>query len=263
MKVGKKVKRQIIRIDEEKCNGCGLCIPACAEGALKIIDGKARLVSELYCDGLGACLGVCPEDAITIEEREALEFDQQAVEAHKEKAIKEKSGEELSIEPPCCPASVPRKISTLRQQSEKASEKDQALLPSSLSNWPVQIKLVPVQAPFLDNAKLLISADCVPFAFNNFHQRFLSGKVVMVGCPKLDDAEFYLEKLTQIFLKNQIQEIEVAYMEVPCCSGLVRIVKIAIDESRKEIPLRLTRIGINGEILDSQVISGEAKEAER
>ena len=253
MKAGKKAKRQIIRIDEEKCNGCGLCIPACAEGALKIIDGKAKLVSEVYCDGLGACLGVCPEGAITIEEREALEFDHQAVEAHKGKAIKEKSGGELSIEHPCCPASAPRKISTLRQQSEKPSEKDQAL-PSSLSNWPVQIKLVPVQAPFLDNAKLLISADCVPFAFNGFHHQFLTGKVVMVGCPKLDDAEFYFNKLTQIFLKNTIAEVEAVYMEVPCCSGLVRLVKMAMEQAGKNLPIKFSKIAISGEIIESMGI---------
>lgn len=259
------MKRKVIRIDEEKCNGCGLCAEACAEGAIQIIDGKAKLVSEIYCDGLGACIGECPQDAITIEEREAPEFDPKAVEKHLKK-LGRKSAKAHHPEPESprvsapspglacgCPGSAVRSIE--RGSAESESHHPGVELCSELGNWPIQIKLLPVQAPYLQGAKLLIAADCTPFAFADFHRRFIKDRVVLIGCPKLDDAAFYLEKLTELFRCNDIKGVEVAYMEVPCCYGLVRIVSGAIEESGKSIPLKLTRIGIRGEIQEEEEIS--------
>jgi len=233
--------RKIIKIDEEKCDGCGLCAKACAEGAIQIINGKAKLVSETYCDGLGACLGKCPQDAITMEDREAAEFDPQAVEAH---LGHQQHKEKL----PCgCPG-------TLAQQfnREPAVKSEETCIPSQLGNWPVQLKLVPVTAPYLNGAKLVISSDCAPFAFADFHRRFLADRVLLVGCPKLDDVEFYTQKLTAMFRQNDIESIEVVYMEVPCCFGLIRLVSRALNESGKKIPLKAIKIGIRGTIVDVQ-----------
>ena len=262
-----KARRKIIRIDEDKCDGCGECASACAEGAIAIVDGKARLTSETYCDGLGACIGECPRGALTIEEREADDFDAAAVSAHAaggktaaakphadsgKKPAAPKVQEHGQDRLPCgCPGSSARDLRA--GCPAKAVAKDAEAVeaaPSLLGNWPVQIKLVPVNAPYFDGARLLISADCVPFAFAGFHEKFLDGRVVMIGCPKLDDADSYRSKLVQVFRQNDIRGVEVLYMEVPCCFGLVHLVLAALKESGKEIPLALTKIGIGGGILE-------------
>ena len=245
-----KIKRQIIRIDEDKCDGCGKCILACQEGAIQIIDGKARLVGEIYCDGAGACLSVCPQDAITIEVREAEEFDPSAVERRKKELEQKK---QVQQEAPCaCPSSSPVEINRQIPAGD-AGEKQEggAGQISYLSNWPVQIKLVPVKAGYLENADILICADCVPFAYPDLHLSFIKGRKVLVGCSKLDDAEFYELKLAQIFIQNSIKSIEVVYMEVPCCFGMVHLVKKAIERSERQIPLRTIKVSIKGEILES------------
>ncbi len=228
-----KMKRKIVRIDEEKCDGCGLCVPACAEGAIEIIDGKARLISEKYCDGLGACLGECPQDAITIEEREAESFDEKAVEAHLH------SHTHAGFE---CPSARIVQLTKVKETDASVS------LEPQLSHWPVQLTLVPSSAPYLKEADLLIAADCVPFAYPDFHHKLLAGKVVLVGCPKLDDANFYIEKLAEIFAQNNLKSITVAHMEVPCCFGLDQIVRQALARSEKNIPIEETTIGIDGTV---------------
>jgi len=237
--------RKIVKIDEEKCTGCGLCIPNCAEGALQIVDGKAKLVSEKFCDGLGACLGHCPEDAITVIEREAEDFDEKAVEAllHKQK----ESQPRLEPQPVFTGCSSPRSMHFKVNETESGKEVMGSSV-SMLSHWPVQLKLVPINAPYFQDANLLVTADCVPFAYVNFHQDFLKGKAVVVGCPKLDDIQYYKEKLTEIFKANSIKGVTVPYMEVPCCFGLVKATEDAIAASGKNIPLKKIKIGIRGEI---------------
>lgn len=225
-------KRKIVKIDEEKCTGCGLCIPNCAEGALKIINGKAKLVSDKFCDGLGTCLGHCPENAITIIEREAEEFDEKAVKSYLE-----------SYEG--CPSTQPLKINGAEKIEKSIFEKEAF---SELTNWPIQLKLVPINAPYFNNRDLLISADCVSFSYSDFHRDFLKGHSVVIGCPKLDDAQLYKEKLIQILKENTIRSITIAYMEVPCCSGILRATEDAISASGKKIPINKIRIGIRGEI---------------
>ena len=238
-------KRNIIRIDEEKCDGCGLCVTSCAEGAIQIIDGKAKLVSETYCDGLGACLAECPQDALSIEEREANEFDEAAVEKHLENLKKEKT-------PPCaapaphfggCPGSMAR---TLKPEAPAVSGKE---TPSQLRNWPVQLGLAPINAPYFSGAKLLIAADCAPFAYANFHEKYLAGRILLIGCPKLDDTTAYLDKLTQIFQQNDLESIEILRMEVPCCGGLERVVSAALANSGRKIPAKTVIVSIGGAIL--------------
>jgi len=224
-------KRKIIKIDEKKCNGCGLCIPNCHEGALQIIDGKARLISDLFCDGLGACIGHCPEGAITIEERETVPFDEKKAHAHAHAGS-------------ACPGS---KVMDFSKRPVSAQKGKSTPGVSELRQWPVQITLVPLQAPYLENADLLIAADCVPFAYADFHQDLLRGKVLLVGCPKLDDAEFYTKKLSQIFKENDIKSVTCAHMEVPCCFGLVQIVKEALKSSGKDISFKEVTIGIQGD----------------
>ena len=213
--------RKIVKIDEEKCNGCGLCIPNCAEGALKIVDGKAKLITDKFCDGLGACLGHCPEDAITIIEREADEFDEKAVEVHlhNQKAAPHVHQPQHELQLGGCPSSRVLQFQAPKP-SVDSSPKESAV--SQLTQWPVQLKLVPVEAPYFQDADLLIAADCVPFAYPDFHQDFLKGKAVVVGCPKLDDIQLYREKLTAIFKANTIKSVTVPFMEVPCCFGLVK-----------------------------------------
>jgi ferredoxin len=236
--------RNVVRIDEEKCDGCGQCATACAEGAIEIIDGKARLGSESYCDGLGACLGECPQDAITIEQREAAEFDEEAVERHL-------SSQDAVETPIACPGSAPQAIERCELVDKKGEPGERSEVPSMLGNWPVQLKLVPATAPYFDGADLLIAADCVPFAYADFHRKLLVDRVLLIGCPKLDSAEFYRKKLAQIFIQNDIKSIEVAYMEVPCCFGLVHLVHESLKESGKDIPLKLTKVGIKGDILET------------
>jgi ferredoxin len=231
--------RKIVKIDEEKCNGCGACVPRCAEGALKIIDGKARLVSEIYCDGLGACLGECPMGAITIEERVAEDFNEEAVERH---LHKEESEEETLA---CgCPSAQAQElgghIAGLHEQTVHQ--------PSTLRHWPVQLTLVPIQAPFLQGADVLLAAHCVAFAYGGFHQDFLKDHALLIACPKLDEIEAHLDKLTQLVAHSGLKSLTVVHMEVPCCSGLVYLAKKAIEASGRKIPLREITIGVRGDI---------------
>jgi ferredoxin len=233
--------RNVVRIDEDLCDGCGECVPACEEGAIRIIDSKARLVSDVYCDGLGACLGECPQGAIRIEEREALDYDEVAVREHLERRARE------PVE--CgCPGSAARSLEPGRAAGGPCPTYEGD--PSELRNWPVQIKLVPVRAPYLDGADVLVAADCVPFAYRGFHHDFLRGRTLLVGCPKLDDARYYVEKLTQMLVSNDLRSVEVAIMEVPCCMGMDHIVSRAIQASGKCIPMRLAVVGVRGEIKD-------------
>ncbi len=252
--------RKIVHIDEEKCNGCGLCVPTCVEGALQIIDGKAQLVSEVYCDGLGACLGECPQGAITIEEREAEAFDLEVVEehlaSHGEEPVRAGApSHEVATPPAACPGAALHTLHPRSASAPQALSADEEQAPSELGNWPVQLRLVPVVAPFLEGAKLVIAADCVPFAFADFHRQLLVGKTLLVGCPKLDDADFYRRKLADIFAQNDIESVDVVHMEVPCCFGLVHLVRQALDDSGKVIPLTVTKVGIQGAILET----GEGK----
>jgi NAD-dependent dihydropyrimidine dehydrogenase PreA subunit len=209
------MKRKIVKIDQEKCNGCGLCIPNCQEGAIQIIDNKARLISDVFCDGLGACLGHCPQGAIAMEEREAQDYDEKKVMAHQYAPV---GG---------CPGT--------RVQA------------TQLRQWPVQLMLVPAYAPYLNNADLLIAADCVGFSYAGFHHDLLQGKTLLVGCPKLDDLQAYRQKIQQILGHNTVKSITYARMEVPCCSGLTGIIQKAIAGSGKEIHFQEVIIGVSGE----------------
>lgn len=250
MKVKTKKLRKIIRIDEEKCNGCGLCVSACAEGAIQIIDGKAKLVKEEYCDGLGACLGHCPQGAITIEEREAEEFSEEAVKTHLESLSTESAASQKTEEQiPCsCPSLEFEPLSA--EEDEKVGE-----VVSQLSQWPIQLALVPPKAPYFQGTHLLVVADCVSFAQADFHQRFLREKTLVIGCPKLDDIRFYINKLADIFRQSEIKKITVIHMEVPCCFGLVQAVKVALVESNKDIPADEVTVSIRGEVLEEKALS--------
>ena len=284
-------EREIITIDEEKCTGCGSCVPGCPEGALQIIDDKARLISDLFCDGLGACIGDCPEDAISVIKREAEPYDEarvmenivkqgeNTIKAHLEhlknhgetgflkqatdyleengienpldkevkadQAVGSEAGEDKL---PCgCPGS---KVMDLRDDDKTGTASGDAGIKqqTELRQWPVQIHLVPVNAPYFDGADLLIAADCVPFAYGDFHRSLLKGKILLVGCPKLDDAGFYKDKITDILKENDIKSVTIAHMEVPCCFGLVKLVNDALKDSGKNIPMEDIMIKVNGEI---------------
>ena len=238
-----KLLRKIIKIDEEKCNGCGACVPSCAEGALKIINGKAKLVSEQYCDGLGVCLGECPQGAITIEEREAEEFNKKAVEHHLHSKEQAHANDKL----PCgCPSINVTRFERRTSPETPKTETLEAAPESMLAHWPVQLTLVPPSAPFLKRADLLLVADCVPFACASFHQEFLKGRALVVACPKLDNFEAHLNKLTQILSHSEPRSITVVHLEVPCCAGLVHMAQKAILDSGKDIPLREITIGVEG-----------------
>ncbi|UCG45905.1 MAG: 4Fe-4S binding protein [Candidatus Bathyarchaeota archaeon] len=239
------MKRNIIRIDEDKCTGCGICVTACAEGALKIVDGKAKLVSEIYCDGLGACLPECPEGALAIEERESEEFDEESVKKHLKtlESIPQPHHSHPHLQ--ICPSAQVMHLERPSKAREAVSA--QKRNPSMLSHWPVQLRLLPPTTSFFKDADLLVAADCVPFTSANFHQDFLQGRAVVIGCPKLDDAQFYKNRLTEIFKKNNINSITVVNMEVPCCFGLHNLVKEAISASGKNIPLRQEIITIKGD----------------
>ncbi|UCG39416.1 MAG: 4Fe-4S binding protein [bacterium] len=308
--------RTIVQIDEDKCDGCGLCVPGCAEGALQIVDGKAKLVSDVYCDGLGACLGECPQEAITLVQREADEFDEEAVNhrlkklgrepishGHEQHAVGDDRAHEpaeaaeaeipdlacgcpgtltqsfdrpkpaVQVKAPAHRSGTPAPLQAasgcpssrsqqLRQPSPAAGAPASAVqagpVDSRLGNWPVQIMLIPPKAPYLEGADLLIAADCAPFAYGDFHRRFMEGKVLLIGCPKLDNTDVYLKKLSTIFSQNDINSIGVVYMEVPCCSGLVQIVKMALQDSGRDIPTTLYRVGIKGDFVEERALPGAA-----
>ncbi|MBW2622283.1 MAG: 4Fe-4S binding protein [Deltaproteobacteria bacterium] len=244
-------RREIIEIDEEKCTGCGQCIINCAEGALEIVDGKAKLVSDVYCDGLGACLGDCPEDALKVVVREAVEFDEAAVEIHLARSEAEKTSAQPETLACGCPGSVVRQLET-----SPVNRSDAAAPVSALRNWPVQLHLVPTKAPFYDNAELIIAADCTGFALTNLHQKYLADKNLIIACPKLDDAGLYEAKLAEIFKSNDITGIQVLYMTVPCCSGLIYLLEQALAKSGKNIPLEVHKIDFDGsEIEEGQKLA--------
>lgn len=231
--------RQIIKIDKEKCNGCGLCVSACHEGAIGMIDGKAELLRDDYCDGLGNCLPVCPTGAITFEEREALEYNEVEVKMNMEKKEHEKL--------PCgCPGTNAKAIK--REETIPQTQVAEQATTSQLGQWPVQIKLVPVNAPYFENANLLVSADCAAYAYGNFHREFMRNKITVIGCPKLDDGD-YSEKLTAILRANNIKSVTVVRMEVPCCGGIENAVKTALKNCGKMIPWQVTTISTDGRLL--------------
>lgn len=246
-----KVDRKIIEIDEDLCNGCGQCIISCAEGALEIIDGKAKLVADKYCDGLGACLGECPEGALKIIERNADDFDEDAVHQRLDELKQQPQPDEPSM--PCgCPSAALQSFGSqtpCQQANEPVSQTAQA---SALTHWPVQIRLVPPTAPFLKNADLLIAADCTPVAYPHFHRDFLDGKVVMIGCPKFDDAEAYVEKFAGIFAHASVKSVTVVIMEVPCCGGLPLMVKRGMEIAGKSVPLEQIVISARGDVLKKE-----------
>jgi Fe-S-cluster-containing hydrogenase component 2 len=233
--------RNIVEINEEKCDGCGLCVISCAEGALEIRDGKARIIKEIYCDGLGACIGECPQGALTIVMKESDPFDEEATEEHIKSLREKQPAQEVEVG---CPGA---KLVHLQSQAPATAGRELGSQTSKLRNWPVQIHLLPVNAPFFNGADLLIAAECVPFAMGEFHQRLLRDKILAIGCPKLDDSKFYLEKLGQIFAKNDIKSITIGYMEVPCCGGLLHLVNKAIEASGKKIPVYTVKVSIRGE----------------
>jgi len=282
------MKRQIIRIDENKCNGCGQCVPGCPEGALRIIDDKARLISDLFCDGLGACIGTCPQGAIIIEEREAEPYDERKVMAniikqgpntirahlthlkeHNESVhlktavdfLKEQGIDVPDLAPAAaatphagvpggCPGAAMRDMRNKKPQQGQPPGAMGVSVESQLRQWPVQLQLINPGAPYLQDADLLVVADCVPFAYANFHQRFLKDKVMVIFCPKLDQTiDQYIEKLTAIFLNNNIKSISVVQMEVPCCSGTLYLVQKALEQAKKIIPIKDYTISITGEII--------------
>ena len=231
------MKRKIINIDEEKCNGCGACAAACHEGAIAMADGKAHLMRDDYCDGLGDCLPACPTGAITFTEREAAAYDEKAVAASKQKKAAPRGG---------CPGSMARAIA---REDETAAKAPSAPAQSRLSQWPVQIKLAPVNAPYFDGAKLLIAADCTAYAYAAFHEDFIKGHITLVGCPKLDGVD-YSEKLGAIIAGNDIKSVTIVRMEVPCCGGLEFAAKTALQKSGKFIPWQVVTISTDGRILD-------------
>ncbi|MEA5142714.1 MAG: 4Fe-4S binding protein [Oscillibacter sp.] len=234
------MKRTIIHIDEEKCNGCGACAAACHEGAISMVDGKAKLLRDDYCDGLGNCLPVCPTGAITFEEREAAAYDEAAVQAHMAfAAAPQHTGG--------CPGSRMRQFDRRAEAPAAAAPVQEET--SQLRQWPVQIKLVPLRAPYFDGAKLLVAADCAAYAYASFHRDFIRGRITLVGCPKLDGVD-YSEKLTEILKQNDIQSVTVVRMEVPCCGGLELAVKNALQASGKMIPWQVVTLSVDGKILD-------------
>lgn len=231
--------RKIIKIDQEKCNGCGLCAKACHEEAIGMINGKATLLRDDYCDGLGNCLPACPTGAISFEEREALEYDEAAVEANKQQKHTAPAGF-------VCPGSQAR---ALRHEAAPETAAPSAAPASQLAQWPVQIKLAPINAPYFTGANLLIAADCSAYAYGDFHSKFMRNKVTLIGCPKLDEVD-YSEKLTEIIRRNDIKSVTVVRMEVPCCGGIENAVKQALQNSGKFIPWQVVTISTDGRILD-------------
>lgn len=237
--------RNIVKIDEQKCNGCGKCVDACVEGAIKLVNGKAKLISEIYCDGLGACIGHCPQDAITIEKRQADEFDEKATKKHLAEMQKAKSKTDF-----VCPGMMAK---NLRKKGKKTKSKT-AQVSSQLTHWPVQLKLVSPNAPYFAGADLLLVADCVPFAMGDFHNRFLTEHSIVVGCPKLDDPDFYTEKLAAILKENKINSLTVIHMEVPCCFGLTHIARQAIAQSGTNLAFVDITVSLQGTVTKTEKI---------
>jgi len=239
--------RNIVKIDQDKCNGCGQCANACAEGAIQIIDGKAKLVSEIYCDGLGACIGHCPVDAITIEQRDADDFDEEATKAHLAR-------QEEAIAPSdfVCPGVAAQQLG---QQEHSTRPTARTKARSQLGQWPVQLKLVSPNAPYFANADLLLVADCVAFAVGDFHSRFLKGRGIVIGCPKLDDVQFCVEKLAAILQANKLNSLSVIHMEVPCCHGLTHVARQAIARNRFEMAFEDVTIDLHGNVSRTQRIA--------
>lgn len=252
-----KIMRKIIQIDEEKCNGCGQCAETCHEGAVRIIEGKAKLVSDSYCDGLGDCIGECPMGAISFIERDAEPYDEEAV---KQNMKASKAGEIL----PCgCPGTMARSLKETTEVEPKLSgdcgcpsqQKSTVTSGSSqLSTWPVQLRLVPENAPYLEGADILLSADCAAAASPDFHARFVRGRVLLMGCPKLDDADYYREKLARIIKVNKTPSILVVRMEVPCCGGLARLAEAAVDEAKVPLTLRHVTLDVRGKIIEEDSV---------
>ncbi len=243
--------RKIIEINETLCNGCGECATACAEGAIQIVDGKARLIKEQYCDGLGACLGECPTGALKVIEREAEEFDEEAVQEHLQ--AREAQTPKAAATMACgCPSTQIESFGPPPARHAHREPATQASDASALSHWPVQIRLVPPTAPFLQEAHLLVASDCTPVAYPHFHRDFLEGKVVLVGCPKFDDAEAYIQRFADIFKAAHIKDVTVVVMEVPCCQGLPVIVKKGMELAGKSIPMEQITISRRGEVLERE-----------
>ena len=244
--------RKIIEIDEELCDGCGDCVTACHEGAIQIVDGRAKVVNDSYCDGLGDCIGECPQGAITIIEREAIDFDEAAVEKH----LARLELPTASVHPAGggCPGSAMQQMtpiaSSVPATPAPPTDVSQPVMPSQLGHWPVQLMLVPPHAPFLKNADLLICADCVPFTIPDFHFRYLTGRAIVVGCPKLDDLQHYFDKLKAMFVEAAPRSITVLRMEVPCCNGIAQAAVKARNEVAPNIPLHVETIGISGSIVN-------------
>ena len=257
--------RDIVRIDEDKCDGCGLCVPDCAEGAIRIVDGKARLVAENLCDGLGNCLGACPNDAITIEQRPADEFSEQAVAEHLAEQPQQAScdcsaeaeaAQQAADKLPCgCPGTMARKLTggSCAAAASQAGTYESTSRPSRLGQWPMQLSLLPPGGDIWHDADVLIAADCVGFAMPDFHERLLAGRTLAIACPKLDDVQPYVEKLASIFANNSIRSLTVAHMEVPCCGGIVAAVTEALQRSgRTDIPVLELKIGMDGSIVEER-----------
>ncbi len=257
--------RKIITIDEDICNGCGNCVTGCSEGAIAVIEGKAKLVKEEYCDGFGDCIGNCPLGAITIEEKESASFNETATKEYlfesqgeaavkkMEEAMKRHSVHEHNTSIPAAHSEHVHHSGCPGKQSmyigRDLPEVNAEYVPSKLQNWPVQLHLLPLKAPYYKNANLLLAADCCAFAYGNFHSEFMTNRITAIGCPKLDDVKTYLEKMTAIFAGNDIDSVTVAYMEVPCCMGIVRLAEESMRLSGKAIPLKKVKIGIRGNIL--------------
>jgi len=252
-----KIKRKIIQIDEDKCDGCGVCVPSCAEGAIQVVDGKARLIAEKYCDGLGACLKECPQDALHVIEREAEDFDEKAVEEHLQDTDNAHSAhgghkEEPEAMPCGCPSANIQSFAPVAGCEQANQPVAQSSAASALTHWPIQIRLVPPSAPFLKGADLLVAADCTPAAYPNFHRDFLKGKAVMIGCPKFDEAQAYVQKFADIFKTAGVKSVTVLTMEVPCCQGLPAIVKKGMELSGKKVPMTQVIISAKGEVLGKE-----------
>jgi len=261
--------RDIVQIDEEKCDGCGLCVPSCEEGAIQVIEGKARVVSDTYCDGLGACLGHCPRGAILIVQREAAPFDLQGVAEHLASARATANSSSLKSVDSCpstgCPGTVAQQLQPNTDSGSRSPTGDCSAKESSrLANWPVQLHLISPQSPLLRRANLLLVADCVPLACASFHAHFLDGRPVVIGCPKLDDCHAYVDKLAAILQHAQIQSISVVHMEVPCCTGLLRVAESAMQLSGIRVPMSDTVVTTRGEVIDesrARALSGPANQS--